>query len=118
MPCLFAGFAGKLDVSVCRSWWLRRLHPAGPLCPQCHTSPSGRQAETWADDGRVWCRSCGRWYNNRSGTLLEACKLDWRKLFALAVLISADLPVVKIASMTGIAESTVHEWQRRFRGAA
>lgn len=106
-----------LDTIACRSFLIRRLHPAGPRCPDCGTSPTGLQSEAFNAGGRVHCRSCGRWFSWRTGSILQGSTLDERQLYLVVFLTSAGCPVSTITEASGLPDRTVRDWQHRLREA-
>lgn len=116
LPCI-AIRPEILDEEACRTWAIRRMHPAGPICPRCRVSPSGRQAETFAGGGRIHCNSCGAWYTARTGTSLEGSTLDWRQFRLLVIMIANGRPVTETADLCGVSSDTVRVWRRRLQGA-
>lgn len=117
MHCVVAASLENLDLAACRSFWVRRLHPAGPHCPACRVALDGRQAETFRDGGRVHCNSCARWFTYRTGTLLQGTIADDRQLYLVAMLTSLDCQAARIAAVCRLSIDTVRAWQRRFREA-
>jgi transposase-like protein len=114
MKCAVVSGIEALDEVACRAFWVRRLHPAGPHCPDCRVALDGRQAETFAAGGRVHCNSCGRWFTYRTGTLFTGTTLNDRQLFLLILLIANNCPASSIAASCRLSEDTVYAWQRRF----
>ncbi|MGD0585567.1 MAG: hypothetical protein ABSA86_07295 [Oryzomonas sp.] len=114
MICCFS--LSLLDATACRAWWLRRLHPAGPACPACGVALCGVSTETWASDGLVHCRSCGKCFDNRTGTPLCGTHIDWRQLTLLATLLAGGMKPSRIAVHCRISVDTVHRITRRIMG--
>lgn len=112
IPCILSD-SQLLNVSACRAWWLRRLHPAGPHCPQCGVAVTGRRSESWANDMRLHCAYCGKWFGNRTGTELEDCKSSWQTMTHMLLLLSARVPVIDVAQATRLSENTVRRWRSR-----
>ena len=117
MRCAVASGVGVLDPIACRAFWIRRLHPSGPCCPGCGVLLEGRQSETFGAGGRVHCNSCGRWFNYRTGTLLQGAIVDDRELYLLALLTEMECPTGQIAAACNLSDDTVRAWQRRLQEA-
>jgi transposase-like protein len=118
MNCAVMSVPGVLDASACRSFWFRRLHPAGPTCPYCRVTLVGQQAETFRAGGRVRCNDCNGWSTYRTNTLLHNSKINDCHLFLLAFLTATSCQVPDIAIATSLTTDTVRAWQRRFREAS
>lgn len=117
LGCLVGMGAGMIDETAARAWWVRRLHPAGPCCPHCGVSLTGRQTETFASGGRVQCGDCRAFFSARTGTLLQGSQASWRELFLLVLLASAGASIFEIAKACGMSVDTVVTWLKRFREA-
>lgn len=104
---------GMIDADAARSWVLQRLSPAGPVCPGCGVVAIGGQAEAWRRDKRIRCNECGRFYSNRSGTIVEGCMLGWRDIYLMLVLIAAGCTADEIAPRVGVHPRTIVRMQRR-----
>lgn len=117
MRCAIAAGPEVLDPIACRAFLVRRLHPGGGRCPDCGTTLTGRQAETFADGGRVHCNACDRWFTYRTGTPLQGSTADDRQIFLLVLLTAAGCPVATVAAACRLSDDTVRAWQRRFREA-
>jgi len=107
-----------LDQDACRAFWIRRLHPHGPTCPDCKVSLDGRQAETFNSGGRVHCNSCDRWFSYRTGTIIHGLKGDDRQVYLLVMLTEAGCSSRFISIAARFSIDTVRSWQRRFREVA
>lgn len=116
ITCLADSALAMLDEKACRSWWLRRLHPAGPVCPQCGVSVTGQSAETWANDGLVRCRDCGKWHDCKTGTLICGLHMSWQQLFLYIVMASRKDRTAEIARWCKISDDTVRRLAKRFGG--
>ena len=103
---------------VARAWLLQVLHPGGMTCPWCISRQfTDAQAVSWSTDRRVRC-SCGRWFGNRTGTLLDKSALWWSQVAVLLHKTACRIPVAHIATDIGCSVDTVIRMQRRFKGAA
>ena len=118
MRCAALSSVRMIDMAECRAFWIRRLHPAGPACPDCGVSLDGRQAETFKAGGRVRCNSCGRFFTYRTGTVLHGANADDRQLYLVAFLTASECSPRAIALATGLSTETVREWQGRFKGGS
>jgi len=116
VTCLVANIAEALDAEACRTFWVRRLHPAGPACVSCGCSLAGRQAETFSAGGRVHCRNCGAWLTYRTGTPLAGLALDDRQLAVIVTLARLNVPARQIAQAAGCSDDTVRRTIRRLTG--
>lgn len=113
ISCLSLVAVELLDAGACRAWWLRRLHPAGPVCPSCKVAVQGRRAETWSNGGRLHCKSCGKWFDNRTGTPVDTCRADWRQLTVIASLLPAGVAVPIVAQICKLSQHTVRNAAER-----
>lgn len=114
LPCLVALGEEIIDEAAARAWWIRRLHPLGPRCPHCGAGLAGRQAETFATDGRVQCGGCSKFFAARTGTLLNGSHASWRQMMLLVLLSSTGASVFEVAKACRMSVETVVSWQRRF----
>lgn len=116
MRCAIAASSEVLDQIACRAFFVRRLHPAGALCPYCRVAVNGRQAETFAAGGRLRCNACQKWFTYRTGTPLHDVKTDDRQVFLLLMLTGAGCSPELIADICRLSDpATVTNLQRRFR---
>lgn len=108
-----------LDLSVCRNWVLHQIRPIGAACHKCGTPiESQRSIESFMADGRTCCKQCGKWFSNRSGTILQDSKLGWRELYLLAVLTELGMKQEEIGQRVGVHPDTVANWQGTFKTIA
>lgn len=116
MRCAIAASLDVLDKAAIRSFFIRRLHPAGAHCPYCGIAAVGRQVETYSAGGRLRCNSCHRWYTYRTGTPLNEVKTDDRQVYLLVMLTAAGCPAEIIADVCQLSDlTTVTSLQGRFR---
>lgn len=103
-----------LDADQVRDWLLRRLHPAGPVCPDCGC-PRVTKAKLAAfyAGRRLQCTRCGRFYSATSGTLLEGAKITSAQLVLLALCQALDLPIPTTAGLCGVNANTIRFWRNR-----
>jgi len=107
-----------LNKKDCRSWILQRLHPDGATCPGCGAAiASEKVLFTWENMGRVSCRICSRFFTAATGTILQGAKLDIQTLYALALLLSLEIPIVKVAQALKVSYCTVSNWENRLQRA-
>lgn len=105
-----------LNEKDCRAWILKQLHPEGVTCPACGAAVTSEKAlATWESMGRVSCRSCSRFFTAVSGTILQGAKLDMQTLYALALLLSFNVPFTKVAQTLKISYGTVNSWEARLK---
>ena len=113
ISCLAEGALNMLDGEACRTWWLRRLHPAGAACPKCGVAVTGQRAETWRADGRLRCRDCGKWFDNRTGTPLDTIRADWKQLTVIASMVPAGMRPIVVGRICRISDDTVRRIAKR-----
>lgn len=114
ISCIADSALALLDEKSCRAWWLRRLHPAGTVCPSCGTSIADARTEAWAEGRLIRCRDCGKFFDNRTGTELSGVHADWKQLTLFVTLLSVRMPAAQIARLCRISDDTVRRLARRF----
>jgi transposase-like protein len=108
-----------LDADQVRDWLLRRLHPRGPVCPDCGIPRiSRRKWQAFYAGRRLQCTQCGRFYSATSGTLLEGAKITPAQLVLLALCQALDLPIPTTADLCGVNANTIRFWRNRLEAAA
>jgi len=105
---------GLLDDTTCRDWLLQYFHGDLHACPHCEQSlTSFRQQDAFRFGKRVCCKSCGRWFDHRTGTVLAATTLTAPQILLLALLLGSGRPLQEIATRLGLHETTVRDWRDR-----
>ena len=106
--------ADLFDDAACRSWLLHYLHAGGSTCPECRQEiTSERQLDSFRSGKRVCCKACGRWFDQRTGTVIACTTLGPRRILLLALLIAAGLTTREIGDRLQLHESTVRDWRDR-----
>lgn len=113
ITCIANQAIDLLDQNACRAWWLRRLHPAGAMCPACGVSLPATSTGTWADGGLVNCRDCGKWYDYKTGTPLCGLHLSWQQLTLFVTLFQLGLKTSQLARYCQISDDTVRRLVKR-----
>jgi transposase-like protein len=117
VSCAIENLHQRLDAGQCRTWWMRRLHPAGPICPDCRTSAVDHDAERFRAGLAVVCDGCGRRYSWRTGTMFEGrATADERQVYVVAALSIIGVATKTIAQAAGMSTDSVLRWQRRMQG--
>ena len=105
-----------LDSLKVRQIVLQMLHGEAMKCPACGQPVSERQHETLLQEtGRVCCKHCHRWFNNRTGTILDRSCLTFSSFYLLAVLSALRVEPQQIAQILDIHPDTAKNWQAKFR---
>ncbi|MCP3177277.1 hypothetical protein MJO47_09220 [Desulfuromonas sp. KJ2020] len=108
-----------IDDEAARRWVMRYLHPTGLWCPRCSSDDfSMIVTATWFDGGRVQCKSCGKWFTNRTGTPFDGCAISWRDLYALLLFNGIGFTLGEIASRLDIHPDTVSRMLKRIQERA
>lgn len=117
MPSIGGHFTpALLNEKDCRTWILKQLHPKGVTCPDCGAAVTSEKVlSTWENMGRISCRSCSRFFTAASGTILQGAKLDIQTLYALALLLSFNVPFTRVAQTLKISYGTVNSWEIRLK---
>jgi len=103
-----------LNATACLDWLLQAIHAGWVVCPHCNQEiQSDRQRKAFRSLGRVCCKSCGRWFDSRTGTVLAGTTLSPREIILLALLLEVRIPVGEIAERLGLHETTVRDWRDR-----
>lgn len=119
MSCVIADLYQRLDSEKCRQWWVRRLHPAGGVCPDCGVSAVDASAARFGAGLAIECAGCGKRYTWRTGTLFEGrSTAEVRAIYLVAALSALRFSPSLIAQATGMSDDSVRRWQRRMNGAA
>lgn len=116
LPALLLADLGPdlLNATGCLNWLLRVIHGDRATCPECgHEIQSERQLTAFREMRRVCCKQCNRWFDCKTGTILQATTLPPRRIVLLALLLGIGLPVREIADRIGIHETTVRDWRDR-----
>lgn len=102
------------DADSCRMWVLQKIHVAGAKCPHCQAAVTGsRSIETFWSRGRIVCKSCKRFFDAHTGTILAGSSFDYQEIFFLSFLLGIGRPVKSISECLGVSESTVRDWRDR-----
>jgi transposase-like protein len=104
-----------LDENRCRQWVMNNLHPDGGGCPECGHKLTEKQKSLFSFGKRVCCKSCSKWFNERTGTLLSGSKMTYAQVFLLAFLLGMGQHNDCIAAAIGCDEETVRLWRLKFR---
>ena len=108
-----------LDADQVRDWLLRRLHPQGPVCPDCGCPPASKaKLAAFYAGRRLQCSQCGRFYSATSGTLLEGAKITPAQLALLALCQALNLPITTTAGLCGVNANTIRFWRARLGAPA
>ncbi len=100
----------------CRGWIIKNLHPEGAFCPGCRKEILDETTlSNYWNGRRCKCKSCGKWFSAFSGTFLQECQMDERKIFILAILTELNLHKNEIARILDINPATVRIWQGKFK---
>ncbi len=112
---LLAGMVpALLDHDACLRWLLQEIHGGRCACPECGQDlESERQAGAFRSEKRVCCKSCGRWFDYRTGTILSATTLSPREIILLSMLLAVGTPVREVAERLDLHETTVRDWRER-----
>jgi transposase-like protein len=73
----------------------------------------GVRVESWSSDSLIECRDCGKWFDNRTGTLLCGVHADWRQLTLFVTLKSAKLKTGSIARLCQLSSDTIRRLSKR-----
>lgn len=106
--------ASLLDEDRCRQWFLRKLYPADAACPSCGRILSKKQQDLFFMGKRIACKGCGRWFNERSGTMLSGTHMSYGEAMLLMLLLGLGQTARLIASILGYDEDTVRTWRNKF----
>jgi transposase-like protein len=104
-----------LDEGRCRQWVMDQLHPDGGHCPKCRHQLTKKQRDLFISGKRVMCQSCGKWFNERTNTLLSSSHMTYSQIFLLAFLLNTTQSCDYIASSVGCDEETVRLWKHKFK---
>lgn len=81
-------------------------------CPECGNREfSVQQRDSWETDGRVHCR-CGKWFRNRTGTILEKSTLDWQQVAMVLHFLGTGTPLADLAAASRCRIEDVLKLQR------
>jgi transposase-like protein len=109
------GFAAVLlDEGRCRGWFMRKLYPAAVACPSCRCVLTKKQQDLFLLGKRVTCKDCGRWFNERTGTIFSGTHVTYGEAILLMLLLGLGQPARLIASILGYDEETVRIWRKKF----
>ncbi|MBP7527130.1 MAG: IS1 family transposase [Syntrophorhabdaceae bacterium] len=103
-----------LDEGRCRGWFIRKLYPAGAVCPSCGRVLTKKQQDLFFLSKRVTCKACGRWFNERTGTIFSGTHATYGEAMLLMLLLGLGQPARIIASILGYDEETVRIWRKKF----
>lgn len=105
-----------LDETACRRWILTAIHRDRDIkCPECHMPLNEHAVRRFWEAKRIRCKSCGKFFTALTGTFLNGCHLDFRKIMLLAVLLHFRIRHDVIAGKLAISQETVRLWQKRFQ---
>lgn len=108
--------ADFFDEARCRDWILKKLHPAGAICPGCQCSINdGRRRQHFWNGDRLNCEKCGKYFTALTGQIFSGSHLDFKQLFLLAVLTGAGIPDKIIASKLNITPESCRLWRVKFK---
>ncbi|MBA2881816.1 hypothetical protein HNR65_002147 [Desulfosalsimonas propionicica] len=105
-----------LDADVCRQWILRRLHPDGAFCPCCGSGLTGTALGRFWQSRTVTCRSCGRDFTARTGTILAGKNLSYQEIVLMAWLMARGDSNSEISEIIGCNRETVRLWRFQLEG--
>jgi len=103
-----------LDEGRCRGWFMRKLYTADAACPSCHRVLTKKQQDLFFLGKRVTCKECGRWFNERTGTIFSGSHLTYGEAMLLMFLLGLGQPTRIIAGILGYDEETVRIWRKKF----
>lgn len=98
----------------CRQWFMRKLYPADVPCPSCGRTLTKKQLDVFLLGKRVTCKQCGRWFNERSGSVLSGTRMTYGQAILLLLLLGLKQSARLIADTLGCDEDTVRSWRHKF----
>lgn len=108
--------ADFMDEAKCRDWLLKKLHPAGAVCPGCAgiIEDPRRLAHFWSGE-RLNCEHCNKFFTALSNSLFSGSHLSFSRLFLLAALSGAGIKDKIIAAKLNIAPESCRLWRKKFK---
>jgi transposase-like protein len=104
------------DEEDCAETWRALRWPDGPECVECGSSDVAVQDWDYLSSLRRYqCRSCGRWFNDRSGTFLESAKVRLPKWIYVLREMDKDRSINDIAKDLLHTYKTVHGMAQTMR---
>ena len=104
-----------LDEAGCRRWFMSKLYPTGGSCPSCGTALTKKQHYLFFQGKRVTCKRCGRWFNERAGTMLSGTHMTYSEAMLLMLLLGLGQSARLIADILGCDEETVRIWRNKLK---
>lgn len=104
------------DEEKCREWILKKLHPAGALCPGCKQAINDacRLSHFWNGD-RLNCLYCGKYFTALTGQIFSGSHLSFGGLFLLAALSGAGINDKIIAAKLNLTPESCRLWRLKFK---
>jgi len=107
--------ADFLSEGYCRTWVLKRMHPAGAFCPRCRRALTGTTMNRFWEGQRVRCSFCRKKFTALTGTYLTRTHMSYRQIVLIAVFVGYGMPVRTIAEKAGVNKGTVMNWKRKLQ---
>lgn len=101
-----------LDGEVCRRWVLNQVHQDGAFCPGCGSPVVGQSAGLFWQGKPISCRTCGKEFTARTGTILAGKNLSYREMVLMAWLMADGKTNAEIAGVIGCNRETVRLWRQ------
>jgi transposase-like protein len=106
--------ASKDLEALCAQRLRRACWPEQVKCPHCH-SEEVTDIRRYMGGQRYLCLTCGRTFNDKTGTIFENSKVSLSAWAGAAYLLAADQPVTVIAENVGVSYPTALRMVRELR---
>ena len=105
---------GFLNAEFCREWVLRKIHPAGVVCPGCSEKIQDKQrtVKFWNGE-RLSCGFCGKKFTALTGTFLSGTRMNFEEIICLVIMLKTGAVTFDIANKLGCDVTTVRKWRSK-----
>jgi len=106
------------DEADCAQTWRALRWPDGLQCPRCHSDDiQTRQKNHRRCFHRYYCRACGRWFSDVTGTFLEASNVSLARWIYLIREMDKKRSINDISKDLDLTYKTVLEMSHRIKEA-
>jgi transposase-like protein len=110
------GLASSKDLETLCAQRLRGARwPEQVRCPHCHSEEVTDIRQYMGVFQRYLCLTCGRTFNDKTGTIFENSKVSLSAWAGAAYLLAADQPITVIAENVGVSYPTALRMVRELR---
>ena len=95
---------------------LKLFYRGVPVCPRCAALlPENNAFKFWKNE-QSYCPACGSKFAPASGTILKSCKLEFRQVVLVSILLAMGKKSGEIARRSKIDVHTVAKWRKKLKG--